>query len=118
MGFQIVFRNPDVTIFAPPPVTFGVTTVYDYVITDGQTQWSVNSYNLRVSVPAPKRRCKVYLWVREYQNGIQVNRKFTFSMKAKKITTIILIVVSFVLALFWFAGKMVEQFFNLLIDSL
>lgn len=39
-------------------------------------------------------------------------------MKAKKITTIILIVVSFVLALFWFASKMVEQFFNLLIDSL
>lgn len=73
---QIAFRNPDgLTIFAPPP-SFGVTTVYDYVVTDGQTQWSVNSYNWRVSVPAPKRRCKVYLWVREYVNQVQVNRKF------------------------------------------
>jgi len=73
---QHAFRNPDgLTIFAPPP-SFGVTTVYDYVITDGQTQWSVNSYNWRVSVPAPQRRCKVYLWVKEYQNGVQVNRKF------------------------------------------
>ena len=42
---QYAFRNPDgLTILAPPP-SFGVTTVYDYVITDGQTQWSVNSYN-------------------------------------------------------------------------
>lgn len=73
---QIALRNPDgLTILAPPP-SFGVTTVYDYVITDGQTQWSVNSYNWRVSVPAPKRRCKVYLLVKEYQNGVQVNRKF------------------------------------------
>ena len=31
---------------------------------------------------------------------------------------IVLILLLFVLALFWFAGKMVEQFFNLLIDSL
>lgn len=73
---QIAFRNPDgLTIFAPPPA-FGVTTVYDYVITDGRTQWSKNSYNFVVQVPAPKRRCKIYLWVREYKNGIQVNRKF------------------------------------------
>lgn len=36
----------------------------------------------------------------------------------KKIIKIALIVLLFVLALLWFTGEMVEQFFNLLIDSL
>jgi len=73
---QVAFRSPSgLTVFAPPPA-FGVTTIYTYVVTDGEQQWHHNTYNWRASIPVGEKRCKVYLWVKEYVNQIQVNRKF------------------------------------------
>lgn len=73
---QVAFRSPDgLTVFAPPPA-FGVTTIYTYVVTDGEQQWHHNTYNWRASIPVGEKRCKVYLWVKEYVNQIQVSRKF------------------------------------------
>lgn len=73
---QVALRSPSgLTILAPPP-NFGVTTIYTYVVTDGEQQWHHNTYNWRASIPVGEKRCKVYLWVKEYVNQIQVNRKF------------------------------------------
>jgi len=73
---QIAFRNPSGLMVVAPPPAFGVTTIYDYVVTDGQQQWRQNTYNWRTQIPAGPKRCKIYLWVREYVNQIPVNRKF------------------------------------------
>jgi hypothetical protein len=73
---QVAFRSPSgLTVLAPPP-NFGVTTIYTYVVTDGEQQWHHDTYNWRASIPVGEKRCKVYLLVREYVNQIQVNRKF------------------------------------------
>ncbi len=72
---QVAFRSPSgLTILAPPP-NFGVTTIYTYVVTDGQQQWHHNSYNWTASIPVNEKKCKVYIWVKEYVNQIQENRK-------------------------------------------
>ena len=73
---QIAFRNPSGLMVVAPPPSFGVTTIYDYVVTDGQQQWRQNTYNWRAQIPVSDKRCKVYLWVREYVNQIPTNRKF------------------------------------------
>lgn len=73
---QVAFRSPSgLTIVAPPP-NFGVTTTYTYVVTDGEHQWTHNSYSWTASIPVNEKKCKVYVWVKEYVNRIQVNRKF------------------------------------------
>ena len=73
---QVAFRSPSgLTILAPPP-SFGVATIYTYVVTDGTQQWHHDTYNWRANIPVGDKKCKVYLWVREYVNQIQVNRKF------------------------------------------
>lgn len=73
---QVALRSPSgLTILAPPPA-FGVTTIYTYVVTDGEQQWHHDTYNWRASIPVGEKKCKVYLWVKEYINQIQVNRKF------------------------------------------
>ena len=73
---QIAFRNPSGLMVVAPPPAFGVTTIYDYVVTDGRQQWRQNTYNWRAQIPVGDKRCKIYLWVREYVNQIPTNRKF------------------------------------------
>jgi len=73
---QIAFRNPSGLMVVAPPPAFGVTTIYDYVVTDGRQQWRHNTYSWRAQIPVGPNRCKIYLWVREYVNQIPVNRKF------------------------------------------
>lgn len=73
---QIAFRNPSGLMVIAPSPNFGVTTIYDVVVTDGQQQWRQNTYNWRTQIPAGPKRCKIYLWVREYVNQTPVNRKF------------------------------------------
>lgn len=75
LSAQIAFRSPDgLTILAPPPA-FGVTTIYDYVVTDGSRQWSQNTYQWKASIPVGSKKCKIYILVREYINQVQTNRK-------------------------------------------
>ena len=42
---QIAVRNPSGLMVIAPPPNFGVTTIYDVVVTDGQQQWRQNTYN-------------------------------------------------------------------------
>lgn len=75
---QMAFRTPDnkLTIFAPPQTK---TTVYDYVVTDGIHVWNMNTYNWRVSIPVSSNRCKVYLFIRVYEDQKLVDyKKFIF----------------------------------------
>lgn len=75
---QLAFRAPDnkLTIIAPPQMR---TAIYDYVVTDGVNVWNMNTYNWRVSIPVSSNRCKVYLFIRVYEDRVLVDyKKFIF----------------------------------------